>query len=287
MENVEQILADYLDKTHLELFIRSYSPKTVKAYTLSLKEYFKFFSSFLPQNYIFFGLDKNLDEDLIKRFLRYKKEQDCAPKTLHVYLSAIKFFYQEVLRTPLKIDIKYAKRPRRLPTVLAHDEIMAIIRTLGNLKHRLMIALAYGAGLRVSEVTNLKISHLNFDNKTILIQQSKNAKDRMTLLPQPLAQDLMEFIRSRPGTDYLFKSQRGGKLSTRTLQKIFKHTIKKAGIAKQASFHSLRHSFASHLVNANVNLRVIQELLGHQSIKTTQIYTHIAPETLRNIQSPL
>ena len=92
MQNVEQIIANHLDKTHVELVIRCYSPKTVKAYLLSLKEYFKFFSSHLPQNYNFFGVDKNCDEYLIKKFLMYKKEQNCSPKTLHVYLSAIKFF---------------------------------------------------------------------------------------------------------------------------------------------------------------------------------------------------
>src|SRR3989338_5106518 len=190
MENVGQITADQLDKTKLELIIRSYSQKTVKAYTLSLKEYFKFFSSHLSQDYNFFGVDKNLDEYLIKKFLKYKKEQDCSSKTLHVYLSAIKFFYREVLKDPRSIDIKFAKRPRKLPVVLSNHEIMAIIRTMQNLKHRLMISLAYGAGLRVSEVVNLKIYDLNFEEKTIRIHQAKGAKDRITILPEALMPDL-------------------------------------------------------------------------------------------------
>ena len=287
MENVKQIIANHMDKIHLELVIRSYSPKTVKAYMFSLKEYFIFFSSYLQPDYVFFGINKNMDEDLIKKFLKYKKERDCSPKTLHVYLSAIKFFYQEVIRTPLKIDIKYAKRPKKLPVVLTHREIMEIIGTLNNLKHRFIIALAYGAGLRVSEVTNLKVYHLDFEEKRIYVRQAKGSKDRITILPEPLLEDLKKFTLAVKKDEYLFKSQRGGKLNTRTLQKVFRQALIKANISKEASFHSLRHSFASHLVEANLNLRIIQELLGHQSIKTTQIYTHIEPEIFRNIESPL
>ncbi len=287
MENVEQITQKYLDKTHLELVIRSYSQKTVKAYTISLREYFKFFSSYLPNNYDFFGVDRNLDEELIKKFLRYKKEQNCSPKTLHVYLGAIKFFYREVLDNPLEINIKYAKKPRKLPVILSHHEIMAVIRTLENLKHRLIVALAYGAGLRVSEVVKLKISDLDFEKRTIFVRQAKGSKDRISILPQSIAFDLGDFIKGRAAQSYLFESNRGGNLNTRTLQKIFKKALKGAGISKEASFHSLRHSFASHLVTANVNLRVIQELLGHQSIKTTQIYTHVEQNVFMSVDSPL
>ena len=301
MENVKQIIANHLDKTHVELVIRCYSSKTVKAYLLSLKGYFKFFSSHLPPNYSFFGIDKNSDEYLIKKFLMYKKEQNCSPKTLHVYLSAIKFFYKEVIRNPQAIDIKFAKRQRKFPVVLSNSEIMAIIGTLQNLKHRLIVSLAYGAGLRVSEVTNLKIRDLNFEDGTISIRQSKGAKDRITILPESLTSDLKDFIcnhpdgwdrdensrRLRPGDDYLFLSSRQGKLSTRTLQKTFRAAKNKAKITKQATFHSLRHSFASHLLEANVNLRIIQELLGHQNIRTTEIYTHVEPKLFRNVKSPL
>lgn len=283
----EHFIKNQLDNTYIELLIRSYSEKTIKAYTLSLKEFFKFTSSHLLQNIDFLGESQNFDENLIRQFLKYKKEQNCSAKTLHVYLCAIKFFYREVLKISFKITIKFAKRPRKLPTILTHHEIMEIICTLQNLKHKLIIALAYGAGLRVSEITNLKTKHLNFEERKIFIQQSKGAKDRITILPEPILNDLQEFTAKADKDDYVFTSQRGGKLSTRTLQKTFKKALQKSNLSKDASFHSLRHSFASRLVNSNVNLRIIQELLGHKSIKTTQIYTQIEPEIFRNIQSPL
>ena len=160
MENVRQILDSHLDQTDLELKITGYSPRTVKSYNICLKEYFLFLEKNLPQDYKNFGFDKNLDENLIRYFLLHKREQNCSPKTLHVYLSAIKFFYRETLKISHKIRIKFARRNKKLPVVLDHCEIMSIIGTLQNLKHRLAICLAYGAGLRVSEVANLKISDL-------------------------------------------------------------------------------------------------------------------------------
>lgn len=287
MENVEQITANYLDKNHLELVIGSYSLKTVKTYTLSLKDYFNFFSSHLPKNYAFFGFDKNFDEELIKKFLKFKMEQNCSPMTLHVYLSAINFFFNEVVKIPLKINIKYAKRPRRLPVVLAHEEIMTIIRTSQNLKHRTIIALAYGAGLRVSEVTKLKIRDINFQQNLINIRQSKGNKDRITILPELIIEDLKNLIAERSSDEFLFKSTRGGKLTTRTLQKVFHNLLFHTNISTPATFHSLRHSFATHLLENGVNLRIIQELLGHQKITTTQIYTQVSSSLMTSVKSPL
>jgi site-specific recombinase XerD len=163
-----------------------------------------------------------------------------------------------------------------------------------------MISMAYGAGLRVSEVVNLKIYDLNFEEKTIHIRQSKGAKDRITILPEALISNLKDFISSHhgnclspcPENDYLFISSSQKKLTTRTLQKVFRQTLQKtilqgSGINPNASFHSLRHSFASHLVTAGVNLRIIQELLGHRSIRTTEIYTHVESKIFRDVKSPL
>jgi site-specific recombinase XerD len=266
-----------------ELKIRSYSPKTVKSYTICLKEYFDFLEKNKKDERIF-------DEDDAKNFLLYKKEQNCSPKTLNVYLCSIKFYYKQIEKIHQKIDIKFPKRALKLPMVLTNHEIMEIIRTLQNLKHRLIISLAYGSGLRVSEVVNLKVSDLDFNSKIINIRQGKGGRDRITLLPEALIDDLKSFISKRtepPHKNYLFLSQKGGKLTTRTLQKIFQNSLKKANIQKPATFHSLRHSFASHLLENDVNIRYIQELLGHQNIRTTQLYTHITQEgLLKNVQSP-
>lgn len=150
-----------------------------------------------------------------------------------------------------------------------------------------MIALAYGAGLRVSEVTNLKIQDLNFSEKTMHIRQAKGAKDRISIIPETIIEELKNFAKKQQPSNYLFPSNRGGKLTTRTLQKIFHTNLEAAGITKNATFHSLRHSFATHLLEAGVNLRIIQELLGHQSIKTTQVYTRVSTSLLSTIKSPL
>lgn len=282
----------YLKQLERELRIRNYSPKTVKSYTAAMDGYFKFFMNRGQDFEKFWGAE----EELVKDFLLYKKEQNCSSKTLNVYLSAIKFFYKEILKIPHQLDIKFAKKNRKLPIVLSRCEILDIIRTLQNLKHRLIISLAYGAGLRVSEVTNLKISDLDFNQKMIYIRQAKGNKDRITILPEALIEDLREFIDGRgdnagrgndAGRELLFLSQRGGKLSTRTLQKVFHSGLRKAGIVKPASFHSLRHSFATHLIENNVGIRYVQELLGHQNIRTTQLYTKVTAASLAAIKSPL
>jgi len=266
-----------------ELKIRNYSPCTVKAYTLSLKEYLKY----LEKNKTSI---ENFDEEDIKNFLLYKKGQNCAPKTINVYLCAIQFFYKEVLKIQNHIHFKLARRNRILPVILSHEEILTVISGFRNLKHKLAVALAYGAGLRVSEVANLKIQDLDFQNMTLAVRQAKGNKDRLTVLPENIASDLNNLIgeRSKNPADYVFLSQRGGKLSIRTFQKIFQNMVRKVGIYKAVSFHSLRHSFASHLIENGVNLRFVQTVLGHQNIRTTQIYTHVSTEGLfRNVKSPL
>ncbi|MEK7672767.1 MAG: site-specific tyrosine recombinase/integron integrase [Patescibacteria group bacterium] len=283
MEYEKYLIDSYLSQTNLELAIRGYSVRTLKSYKICLKEYL----GFLYENKALKNWDKNFDENLIRKFLLHKKEQNCSSNTLHVYLSAIKFFYKEIIKTSQRINIKFSKRPRKLPSIMTHHEIIVIMRTLQNLKHRLSICLAYGAGLRVSEVANLKIQDLNFEEKIISIRQSKGNRDRITILPEPILTDLYNFTAYRQKTDYVFASQRGGKLSTRTLQKIFQNAAQKANINKPVTFHSLRHSFATHLVENGINLRIIQELLGHQNIRTTQLYTHISSNTLKTVQSPL
>ncbi|KKQ72273.1 MAG: phage integrase family protein [Candidatus Peregrinibacteria bacterium GW2011_GWA2_38_36] len=291
----------YLDWTARELKIRNYSKRTVEAYATGLKEYFKFIDAQSGEKMLYLC---EPEDDFIKNFLLYKKEHDCSPKTLNVYLSAIKFFYKEILNKPHVINVKFARRNKKLPVVLSHSEIMDIIGTLRNLKHKLAVSLAYGSGLRVSEITNLKLQDLDFNQRVIYVRQGKGAKDRITVLPSAIIDDLRNFIdnyradrslprpctqsQSQPQPNFLFLSQRGGKLTTRTIQKVFKSALYRAGIDKPASFHSLRHSFATHLVENGMQLNILQELLGHSSIRTTQIYTHLSKECfLKNLNSPL
>lgn len=272
--NVNEINLFELER---ELKIRNYSYKTVKAYVGAVRQFEKFAGAhFLYPS-----------EDLVKNFLLLKKEQDCSPKTLNVMLAAIKFFCKEVLRMRLVLNIKFAKRAQKIPIVLSREEILDIIRTTYNLKHRLMIALAYGGGLRVSEVANLKVQDLNFQENIIYVRAGKGNKDRITLFSQTLKPDLAEFLYAKNPQNYVFPNRKGKKLTTRTLQKIFKSALLRANVQQQATFHSLRHSFATHLLENGTDIRFVQELLGHSNIRTTQIYTKVTTNRLRLIKSPL
>ena len=150
-----------------------------------------------------------------------------------------------------------------------------------------MVSVAYGAGLRVSELVNLKIRDVDLDELTIHVKIGKGKKDRISIFPEKLRPELRKLILERDFKEFVFESERGGKLTTATAQKVFKNALKKARIQKPATFHSLRHSFATHLLENGVDVRYVQELLGHANIRTTQIYTKVTNPKLKNIKSPL
>jgi len=174
-----------------------------------------------------------------------------------------------------------------LPVVLSRSEIKKIINSIENRKHKLLISLSYGAGLRVSEAINLKIKDINLEELTIHLKNAKGNRDRITVFPEKLKTDLREFFALKHTNDYIFTSERGGKLTERTAQKIFEIAIKKANVGKDATFHSLRHGFAAHLLENGVDIRYVQELLGHQNIRTTQLYTKVTNPSIKKIKSPL
>lgn len=207
--------------------------------------------------------------------------------TMNQYHAAYKLYVTKILREKWNIPFPYAKRHKRLPVVLSRDEIGRIIDATKNSKHKLMIALAYGAGLRVSEVIKIKIKDLDIEELTLLIHDAKGGKDRISVLPERLKNDLRNMMVGKAGDRYLFESERGGKLTTRTAQLVFEKSLKLAGIQKPATFHSLRHSFATHLLENGIDVRYIQKLLGHASIGTTQLYTKVTNPALRKIRSPL
>jgi len=267
----------YLNQTERELVIRNYSPKTKKSYLACLRGFFDFAEvDFSVPNI-----------DTIKNFLMRKHLQNYAPETVNLYLNAIKFFYRDVIKTYCKIDIKFAPRANKLPIVLSRNDISKILASIKNIKHRLLISLAYGSGLRVSEVVNLKIKDLNFSEKIIYVRQAKGNKDRITLLPEKLEKDLSNFVAGKGFDSFLFESERGGRLTTRTAQKIFENALARSGVFCDATFHSLRHSFATHLLSNGTDIRFIQTLLGHQNIRTTQRYTQVSASNIQNIKSPL
>lgn len=266
----------YLKKTANEIRLLGYSDKTLKSYISCLRDYLDKIRSPLFVN-----------EEQIKAYLIAKRDQGYSPQTVNLYLNAIKFFYQRVLKRHFPAKIRFAKKTLKIPVVLERTEIMIILRNIRNLKHQLMVALSYGAGLRVGEVINLKIRDIDFYAKTIHIKHAKGNKERITLLPAKLIVHIRKLAFGKTPGDYLFESQRGSKLSVRTPQVIFSKALQKSGIMKPATFHSLRHSFATHLLRSGTDLRYIQELLGHSNIRTTQVYTKVASNELTMINSPL
>jgi site-specific recombinase XerD len=265
-----------LNKTEQLLRLRNYSPKTRKAYLLYIGKY------------ITFCKNKKLDkQQAIEAFLLEKYTKNQSPQTINLALNSIKFLYSEVLKNPEKIDLKFAKRNKKLPLVLSRSEIEKIINATDNQKYRLIISLSYACGLRVSEVIDLKVSDLDIDELVVYIKNAKRKKDRISVLPEKLQNDLRNLIAGKNINDYIFTSNRGGKLTTTSLQKMFRKSLAKTDIKKPATFHSLRHSFATHLLENGTDVRYVQELLGHSNIRTTQIYTHVTNPSLKNIKSPL
>lgn len=266
-----------LKKLKDELKLRNYSSKTIKSYVSCVGEYLYFKQA---------NFD-SVDIDSIKQYLLSKIDKGLSSQTVNQNLQAINFFCLNVLKFHRKIDIKFAKTPSKLPIVLSREEIKSILEAISNEKHNLIIALAYSGGFRVSEITNLKIKDINLEELTIHLKNAKGKKDRITIFPEKLKSKISETIALRDINDFVFVSERDGKLTERTAQKIFENALKKVGIKKDATFHSLRHSFATHLLENGVDVRYVQELLGHQNIRTTQLYTKITNPSLKNIKSPL
>lgn len=181
----------------------------------------------------------------------------------------------------------FPRRESKLPNVLSHREVLAIFDATENLKHKTMILMGYAAGLRVSEVVNLRITDIDSERMVISIKAAKGKKDRCVMLSEALLDTLRLYFKAYRPKNWLFEGQNFDQYSVRGLQKIFQTAKVKARIRKDVSFHSLRHSFATHLHEAGTDIRVIQELLGHNSTKTTEIYTHISNRTIQKVQSPL
>ena len=272
----------YIDLMDEEMRLRDYSPKTRKSYRACVMDYFDSCRC---------GLNCTCDPCMcntggIKKHLLRKQNNGAAAQTVNLHLNAIKFFYREIVKNQNEIDIKFAKCSSKVPTVLSRNEIKKIIDSISNVKHRLMIALAYGAGLRVGELISLKVCDLDIPKLTLRVKKSRGVKDRVTVFSKKLQDDLRSAIAGKNPDEYVFVSNRGGQLTERSVQKVFKNALNNSGIKKTATFHSLRHSFATHLLESGVDIRYVQELLGHANIRTTQVYTKVTNTKIRNIKSP-
>lgn len=269
---------DPLYNLEQELRIRGFSRKTIKSYVL----YNKIFLEFIRKS------PKSVSNDDIRQYLISLKDRDRASSTLNVALNALKFYYRQVLKRKFFFDIKGAKKTNYLPTILSKDEIDRMLVKTTNPKHNFLISLMYSAGLRVSEAIKIHMRDFDLDRKLIMVRHGKGQKDRCTLLSEKLIPILKKQALLKKPSDYLFTGAGGvGHLTSESAEKIVKKAAEAAGIAKKVTCHSLRHSFATHLLEAGTSIRYIQELLGHARLETTQIYTKVANNNLQNIKSPL
>jgi len=268
---------EFLEKFFIELKILKNSPYTIRNYTSLVKHFLDF-------------TNKNPDliqETEIKKYIA-EKLSDKSPSLIILFLSAIRFSYSSILKFDPTIGIKRPKKEKKIPDVLTKEEVKKILDNCSNKKSKLMLSLIYACGLRVSEIVNLKINDLNFEERTGKIKQSKGKKDRVFNIPDKLFKQLFKQVENQKklNKEYLFDGK-NGKLSTRNIQKIVKNVVRKSGITKQVHTHTLRHSFATHLLEDGIDIRYIQGLLGHSSISTTELYTHISAQQLKKIKSPL
>ncbi len=270
-------MSEYITKLQREIKLRNYSPKTLKIYTTCVQVFLKHITPQTPEK---------TSRDEIVDFLLLLQTQEKSSKTINVYKESIKFFYAEVLEMPKDLRIHFSKEAKKLPVVLSRNEIQKLLASVTNKKHRFLLAITYGAGLRISETVYLRVGDFDLENFSIHIKRGKGNKDRITIFPEKLKNDIIDLSRLKSTDDFLVESERGGNLTTRSLQKIFEKALKKSGIQKPATFHSLRHSFATHLLENGVDIRYVQELLGHQNIRTTQRYTQVTNPQIKNIKSP-
>jgi site-specific recombinase XerD len=226
--------------------------------------------------------------DQVKDFLQYCiAERHFSASYVNQVISAVKILQNDVLGKEWDpIKIKRPRRPKKLPVVLSKEEVKCMIETTRNLKHRAILAMIYSAGLRISEVTCLRPSDIDSDRRQVRVL-GKGNKYRYSLLSENTLNMLRIYWRAYKPVRYLFEGQKQGQpISKETIQVVFKHACKKAGINKPASVHSLRHSFATHLLENGVNLKIIQNLLGHSSLRTTSIYLHVTKFDPASIRSP-
>ena len=267
---------EFLKKLETELKISKNSTHTLNRYLVANRKFLE-------------SANKNVEEinqDDVKQFMANNLTNQSSSSTI-VFLSAIKYAFSNIIQKDITSTIKRPKKERRIPEVLTKEETKALIDSIDNKKSKLMISMLYACGFRVSELLNLKVKDLNFIEKIGHVRQGKGRKDRVFNIPDSLIKSLERQvgIQQEKKEEFLFTGSKGP-LSSRNIQKIVSKAANKAGIKKSVHPHTLRHSFATHLLENNIDIRKIQELLGHADLNTTQIYTHISQEELKKIKSP-
>ncbi|GDX64808.1 integrase [Chlorobiota bacterium] len=262
------------------LLSKRYSKSTIKTYCDVLRVFFTFHKTISTQHITMQHIIQFNTEYIIGRGLSISYQNQ--------FVNALKLFYLIIRNTNIIIEnIARPRREHRLPNVLSKEEVKILLNTIRNLKHRTMLCLLYSCGLRSGELLNLQPTHIDSKRNIILIKQSKGKKDRIVPLSPKILEMLREYYRYYKPKTYLFEGQNiGEQYDSRSLQLVLKHAVKKAGIQKPVTLHWLRHSYATHLLESGTDLRYIQELLGHNSSRTTEIYTHVSTKNIQQIKSP-
>lgn len=263
-----------------QIRLKGYSLNTLRTYSIAFAQLLYVLKSH--------AVDDLTPERLRSYFLYCHDQLKLSEAEIHGRINAIKFYFEQVLhREKMFFDIPRPKKQLLLPKMLNRKEVQKVLEKTENRKHKLMLKLCYGMGLRVSEVVGLKISDIDSGAMLVRIEQAKGKKDRIVGLPQTVLEELREYYREfRPKT-YLFEGQNGDQYSIRSVQAVFKSAMRKAGINKRIGIHGLRHSYATHLLETGTDIRIIQDLLGHNNLKTTEIYTHVTTPAKSKVKSPL
>ena len=271
---------DALNRFLKTLLLKAYSPSTIKIYRT---EFLKLLVLLKDRRV------DGLETDHIKSYMLWLiTKQGYGESQANSAINAIKFYFEKVLLQPrIVLDLPRPRKALVLPAVLGKRSISRIISETTNLKHRCMLMLAYAAGLRVSEITALSISDIDSERMCIHIRRGKGKKDRIVTLSGVLLAELRKYYLQYRPRKFLFEGAGGGQYAVRSVQQVFKHAKEKAGIRQAGGIHSLRHSYATHLLEAGTDIRFIQDLLGHNSILTTYRYTHVSIRHLTQIKSPL
>lgn len=273
-------MGEFRDRMERDLEIRGFSPSTQQAYLARMKAMVRFFMR--PP-------DELTLEDINAYQLHLTRERKVGWATYNQSVGAMRFFFGVTLNRDWDMQrIPYQKTGRKLPVVLSCEEVSQLFQAVTNIKHRAILMTAYAGGLRVSEVTHLRVSDIDGQRMMLRVEQGKGRQDRYVMLSHKLLVVLREYWKIYKTKHWLFAGQNPEQPLTRAaVHKFFQKARRKAGITKKVSVHGLRHSFATHLLESGINIRKIQLLLGHRSLQSTQIYTHVARDYLEDTPSPL
>lgn len=263
----------------VKLELKQYAKSTAKTYISMFERFINYYN----------GSDlKSLNEDDIRKFIHHQTKLNKSKSYLNQLINSIKFYYEVVNNMPQRFyNIERPIKDQKLPKIISREEVLTMIDVTENIKHKCIIALLYSAGLRRSELINLKIKDINSKRMIINVSQAKGNKERQTLLSKKVLKYLRVYFKEYKPKNYLFEGQVNEKYSSNSVLKIVKKAAIKARIKQNVSPHILRHSFATHLLEAGTDIRVIQTILGHNSIKTTEIYTYVATNHIKVIKNPL